>query len=557
MKTRSGWWGRLFGAACVLSISVAAAQELDEVLIVTSRLRESTADTLPASVTVLPRETIASAGLQHFADVMALVPNLNWSAGTARPRYFQLRGIGELDQYQGAPNPSVGFLIDDIDFSGVGVPATTFDVEQIEVLRGPQGTAHGANALAGLVSVRTRDAQPGFELRGEARAVASGDAGAGVVIGGAPDHAGRLALRLVAQHYGSDGFRRNAFLGRDDTNGYDEDTLRARARWRATETLDVDATAMLVDIDDGYDDWSIFNGFATQSDQPGRDAQRSRAASARLEGALNEAVTLVAITAVADSDILFSFDADWGNSALWAPHVYTFTQHTARERRTLSQELRLLSGPAGRLFGRADWVLGAWAQRLSEDNTLTDHGLLHLDASACPPGDPDGYCAPYATDRSIDSRYRATSLALFGEVALPLGPATRLALGLRGERRHAAYDDQLEDRVLPGTRANHFSPTDRLWGGELTLTHDLAATATAYARIARGYKAGGFNPGLARADFSRPGLNVSPEQIAFGPEALWNHELGLHLGGRQAWLDLSLFWQEASCASLNDRLRSR
>ena len=71
------------------------------------------------------RRRCRPAGLQHFADVLGLVPNLNWSGGTSRPRYFQLRGIGELEQYQGAPNPSVGFLIDDIDFSGVGMPATT------------------------------------------------------------------------------------------------------------------------------------------------------------------------------------------------------------------------------------------------------------------------------------------------------------------------------------------------------------------------------------------------------------------------------------------------
>ncbi|RDJ94000.1 Plug domain-containing protein [Lacticaseibacillus rhamnosus] len=71
---------------------------------------------LPASATVLDSHTLEIAGVQHFEDVIGLVPNLNWSAGTSRPRYFQLRGIGELEQWQGAPNPSVGFLIDGIDF---------------------------------------------------------------------------------------------------------------------------------------------------------------------------------------------------------------------------------------------------------------------------------------------------------------------------------------------------------------------------------------------------------------------------------------------------------
>jgi iron complex outermembrane recepter protein len=108
-----------------------------EEIVVTASLLGQTVGAMPASVTVLDESTLAAAGLQHFADVLGLVPNLNWSGGTSRPRFFQLRGIGELEQYQGAPNPSVGFLVDDIDLSGVGMPATLFDVEQVEVLRGP------------------------------------------------------------------------------------------------------------------------------------------------------------------------------------------------------------------------------------------------------------------------------------------------------------------------------------------------------------------------------------------------------------------------------------
>src|SRR3954467_10952305 len=128
---------------------------LDQV-IVTADLRDRELRDLPASATVLDAHTLEMTGVQHFQDVLGLVPNLNWAAGTSRPRFFQLRGIGELEQWQGAPNPSVGFLIDGIDFSGVGMPATLSDVERIEVLRGPQGTAYGANALAGLIAVSTR-----------------------------------------------------------------------------------------------------------------------------------------------------------------------------------------------------------------------------------------------------------------------------------------------------------------------------------------------------------------------------------------------------------------
>src|SRR5512138_3591438 len=139
----------LYGA----SVLAADSQVLEEV-VVTATLRQQTLVDTPVSITVLDRRTLQDAGRQHFEDVLAAVPNLNWAGGTSRPRFFQIRGVGEREQYEGAPNPSVGFLIDDIDFSGLGMPATLFDVGRIEVLSGPQGTQHGANALAGLIVVR-------------------------------------------------------------------------------------------------------------------------------------------------------------------------------------------------------------------------------------------------------------------------------------------------------------------------------------------------------------------------------------------------------------------
>ena len=92
---------------------------------------------------------IEARSVQHFEELVGAIPNFNWSGDGHRARYFQIRGVGELEQYEGAPNPSVGFLIDDIDFSGIGMHASLFDVQSVEVLRGPQAAIYGSKALAG------------------------------------------------------------------------------------------------------------------------------------------------------------------------------------------------------------------------------------------------------------------------------------------------------------------------------------------------------------------------------------------------------------------------
>ena len=151
---------RLFTAAALTvfaTLSHSAETEnaaLDEI-IVTADFRERPAQEFPASVSVLGADFIEQTATQHFEELIDVIPNLNWSGDGHRARYFQIRGVGELEQYQGAPNPSVGFLIDDMDFSGIGSVATLFDVESVEVLRGSQGSRYGANALGGLIYVRS------------------------------------------------------------------------------------------------------------------------------------------------------------------------------------------------------------------------------------------------------------------------------------------------------------------------------------------------------------------------------------------------------------------
>jgi outer membrane receptor protein involved in Fe transport len=509
---------RFWELAALCAIAPAGADELRpgeplEEIVVTASLRPAPALEFPASTTVLDAAVLRSAGLQHLQDVLALVPNLNWSGGTSRPRYFQLRGVGELEQYQGAPNPSVGFLIDDIDFSGVGMPATSIDVEQVEVLRGPQGTRYGANALAGLINVRTRAPRPEQELRTEFSAGDDGLWSAGVIAGGAVaiGAAEGGAWRFVAQQSRSDGFRHNRYLGRDDTNGRDELTLRGRLTLEAVEAWRIDLTLLHADLDNGFDAFAPDNSFDTISDRPGRDAQRSSGAAVRLSGAVG-AATLQGITAVADSDIVYSFDGDWGNDAHWGEFApYDYFSRYDRARRTLSQDLRLVSTANARDDGFG-WLVGVYALRLDEDSRQRDEFAGEL-------------LRPV-----LDAGYESVNAAVYGEAEWGLGGSLVLSSGMRVETRSADYD---------ASDGASFSPQDTLAGGHLSLLGELGERSGWYVTASRGYKAGGFNIGAL----------VPEERREFDAEYLWNLEAGLRHasddGGLTAEVAVFHMWRES------------
>ena len=507
-------------AAAAWYAAAAGAQDPNvEEIVVTADFREQTLGDLPVSASVLDAAALETLRVQHFEELVRQVPNLNLSGEGSRARYFQLRGIGELEQYEGAPNPSVGFIVDDIDFSGIGSIGTLFDVDRVEVLRGPQGTRYGANALGGLIYMRSQVPTGEFSADFEATTGNDGTLAIGAAVGGPISDA--LGYRASLHRYESNGFRRNAFLNRDDTYGRDELAARGKLAWAPSERVTVDFAGLYVDVDNGYDAWAIDNGFTTYSDQPGQDAQRSIAGSVRVHAAL-KAVDLVSITGAAQTDATFSFDADWGNADFWAPFVYDFRQSNERERRTFNQEVRVLSKPGAIANGRGDWLVGAYVLDLEETNDRVDFGV----------DDFAVYCDP-CTARSD---YDATNLAVFGQVDVALRRRLDLTAGLRFEQRSADYVD---------TASNRFDPDDHMAGGEVALTFRLNERWSSYARAARGYKAGGFNISLGGVDFDDVDT-LTPQEIEFGAESLTSLELGVR--GRSAsgrvTADVSVFTAE-------------
>ncbi len=477
----------IFLIVVITPLAVSAQDTIDEI-VVRADFRGRTASELPASVTVLDAEQIRALAVQHFEEIINTVPNLNWSGDGNRARYFQIRGVGELEQYQGAPNPSVGFLIDDIDFSGIGTVATLFDMQQIEVLRGPQGSRYGANALAGLIYMRS--AAPTDDFSGRAVLTVGGDdtLAGGIAVGGGLNADDSVSYRLSAHHHESNGFRENSYLNRENTNARDETTVRGRLHWSLGDNWQIDLAAMFADVDNGYDAFSLDNSFVMLSDKPGKDAQESIGASVRVEFSKDPNVTVTSITSVAASDIEFSYDADWGNDESWAPVTYDYISISDRDRETISQELRLVTD---------NWLVGAYAMKLKDELVTFNWGDYY---------DPFYDWADSLND-TFSSTYEATSIAAFGQYDHDIGGATRVSFGLRTERRTTDYDD---------TAGLSAGPTESMWGGELTLSHDHSSLLTSFVSLSKGYKAGGFNLGV-----------VPDDRRDFGAEELWNIEAGI------------------------------
>jgi outer membrane receptor protein involved in Fe transport len=510
----------------------AAADSSDQPLVeivVTATLRSIPLEEMPGSVTVLSGATLRDAGQEHFEDVAALVPNLNWAGDTSRPRYFQIRGIGELQQYQGAPNPSVAFLIDDIDFSGLGSAATLFDVDHIEVLHGPQGTLYGANALAGLIYVKSADPAATFGGRAEFDVGDYNERSYGAVLTG-PVSDLDSAFRLAVQRYTSDGFYHNAYLGRSNTDARDELTLRGKWRYEPNDAWRVDLSLLRAQINNGYDAFAIDNSRTTQSDHPGVDGQHSTGLSARTTYSGFAPATLTAIATYADTTVNYGFDGDWGNPLLWAPYTYDYTEYQDRHRSTRSLEIRL--GDAARESAQAapgsaygfSWLFGVYAFELRESLNDTSAGI---------------YLDPFDATQNADSltvissAYRSRNGALFAQLDGDMWRGSRWSVGMRGERHTSSYNDTTTNLNAP-TTANNFGPAENLWGGHASLDAEVADGQHVYALIARGYKASGFN--------LSPGLPA--DQLLFAPEWDLNLELGAkaQIDHGSIRIDASLFY---------------
>lgn len=468
---------------------------------VNADLRQASDDDLAASVDVLDQVELQDRGATHFGDVLLQTPNVNFSGQSSRPRHILIRGMGERDEYTGAPNASVGFAVDDIDFSGIGMVGNLFDVKQVEVLRGPQSTRYGASAIAGLVNIQSNEPTPYNESLIETSLGTDNLSEIGLMTSGAfSKQAKSPQYRVSLFKHHSDGFRDNDTLNRSDTNQKNELSARAKLRWWAGNDTQFDLTLMHADLDNGYDKWSLDNSFTTLSDQPGTDSQLTHAGSLKIQFNGAHHYTLISTTAYGESDMIYGYDEDWvypDYPPLWGNATY----QNNKQRQNMSQQLRWVSKQP--IFNQStDWLFGLYASRLDEANQTDYWGLSSSD-------------------------YRLDKLAGFAQFDYHLSAQTTLVLGTRVEQVSMEFDHSAGDQ---------FSPSETLWGGQLTLNHSLNKQHSLYTGVSKGYKAGGFNTGLPDS--------ADNKYLKFDAETAINYEVGHKMTTDNLRVKTSLFYTD-------------
>ncbi len=471
-------------------------------MIVSADFRPNEAQDTPVSLTQIDSEIIESRGAQHIEDLLNLAPNVNVSSGAARGQYFQIRGIGERSQFSAPINPSVGLLIDGIDFSRTGGAATLFDIESVEILRGPQGTIYGTNALAGVINMNSTEPSNEFDMHVETGIAEYNTRNVGVAVGG-PLVEDTLLGRFSIYSHQSDGYMDNDFLGRDNTQDQDEVTARGHLKWLVNSDLTVDLNLLHLDIDNGYDAFTLDNSRNSLSDMPGEDSQHTSAIALKTDYRANSALQLQSSLTYVQSDLTYSYDADWTYPGIH-PDAYAATEEFNRERENYSVELKALSNEDGWIFNNTtEWAVGVYF--LSQDEELD----LNSDFG------------------NLDNDYETKNSALFGQLDTHLTDKLTLITGLRVEYFEADYKD---------SNALDIDTSERLFGGKLGLNYQINDDQLTYTSLSRGYKSGGVNNNDALPDDKRE----------FDTEYMWSLEAGL----KSRWLDGNLITNIAAFYSL-------
>jgi len=489
-------------------------------IIVRAGLKDESLQKSISSITVFNKDEIRKADGSHFQGMMEIIPNLTAAGGTSRPRYFQIRGIGERSHYfaEGPPNFSVGFVIDNIDLSGLGMAGMLYDLDQVEVFKGPQSAMYGPNAFAGLISLKSANPahrfQSSFSYSIGTDNLKRNNYMLNIPLGD------MLAFRLAWGDGSSDGFRTNTFLDKTNTNGRKENYIREKLLFQPNKNFQTILTAFRAILDNKYDVWAPDNNkdLITYSNQQGIDSQETNAYSLKTQYTKGK-MDASFIISNSNTDLIHAYDGDWGNDDFWLeepynfdPNVtywkYEFYDSTVRSRFNQTIEGRVNYGEV---------VIGYYTKSLTEKDNAS--GWLY-----------GGDAALAASEFTFDVS------AVYGQFDKQISDKFKILANVRKESNEisyvgtASYFDWYSYEMAPLDTVL-FNVEHDLLGGKVALQYLINNQMNVYGSISRGYKAGGVN--------QHPLLSVDNRQ--FNPEFMTNYEVGLRRFTKRSAMHLTAF----------------
>ena len=508
----------------------AQPRQIDTIVVTAQRRSESLQD-VPVTVTAFGAALIEEARIQQIDDIVTRTPGLSFDAFPASQPRLYIRGIGSSDR-GAAGDPSSAVFIDDIY---LGRPAAiafdAFDVERIEVLKGPQGTLFGRNVVGGAINVITRRPElDGFDAGLSATVGSHGRLdGAGYVnLPFADDH----ALRISASGRSHDGYVENLFLNQDVD---DQQTTSARIQYYGEPTSDmrilltVDGTrdrgtgsanhVLELDSSDPLSNFYSpnFDPDVTYGSDPGYQDRDTFGARAEISNDFSFA-TLTFLASYRDLDYGFRYDFDGGNPDPASPgfNGVAIAGGNDETAEMTSQEIRLSSLPESQF----DWVVGVY--HYNQEVQRSD--ILELDSALIA---PIPLREIYLADASLDS------YAVFGDVSVPLSERWAVFGGLRYSTDDKTQRVYNTDSMVPLRGDEFFDVTASVDFDAWTYRAGLEFQATDddlfYLSMSRGYKSGGLNDTAVDAlDAATP----------FGSETATQYEIGQ----KSTFFDGTMIW---------------
>ncbi len=535
----------LIHATVIFMITAAAGSPLPllsdegtlEEVIVTARKKAESLQDVPISVTALNEEALRAANIVGIDEVGRLTPGLFFQFfDDTRPSTF-IRGLGSR-QFDAGSDGSVGIFFDEFYLSRFSGQMTgLFDIDRVEVLKGPQGTLYGRNTIGGAINIISRN--PTDEPSGYAE-VEYGNfsqfRAEGVISG--PIAGERLTGRLAFVKHDRDGHLKNLTTG-TDLQGEDMGAVRGKLRYLASDKLEATFTVEYNTSDrPGTQGEPIVGVFSAAPGislvkTPGRRDEFYNADS-RFDRELLTMIgrvvwdlgplAITSITGYRNSDLKEFRDLD-------STRFDAIGQDTVEKSDTFSQELRLASTPGGALTfnDRLDWVLGFYY--FTEDTDRLDSfpfGRNSAISSIVRTFDTLGIVAPILP--GVDTFYEdftnnvdVDSYAVFGQATLKITDRLNITGGLRWTRdeKHAEIIGDTTRPGLPPIFADFTVNRDPSWESvdpKLTVDYHVSPETLIYATYSEGFKSGGFQ-------FAA--FNPVAAGVVFEPEDLTAYEAGL------------------------------